>query len=170
MTKAFFKADTPDEIGFLQAAFCPQHVIENAVRTKRKVIRIVWDESYIPEHAKGFVQWSTRPYCVTDTCDGTRDGVCFFMGLRLCERLGLNISQLFDKAYPKEAGYFADKDNLAYLALLKDEIEMPKQINSGVLRQFLYSLRSMNHRSLADVLEDAFLGGGYAVDEYYSVA
>ena len=170
MTKAFFKVDTPDEIGFLEAAFCPQHVIENAVRTKRKIIRIVWDESHIPEHAKGFVQWSIRPYRVTDTCDGTRDGVCFLMGLRLCERLGLNISQLFDKAYPKEAGYFADKDNLAYLALLKDEVEMPKQINSVVLRQFLYSLRSMNHRSFADVLEAAFSDLGYDVSEYYHVA
>lgn len=85
---------------------CPVSVINDAIRSQRSVIRIVWDDDDIPDHAKGYVQWSVRPYRVTDRCDGTRDSNAMLDALMCCGETHVDLAQVYADAYPNDHNIF----------------------------------------------------------------
>jgi len=143
----------------------PHHVLTEAVMSERYVAKIVWDEDDIPEHAKGFVQWSVRPYRVSDGCDGSRDENAKLVLLRFCQQTGIDIRAAYRAAYPDGREQMFTDPCLAYLESLDDpaHTEIPA-LNSDNLQALLDSLYDMNYRSFAAELGRRFNEAGYATD------
>lgn len=130
---------------------CPEHVIQDALDSDRKVIKIEWAGKEYPKHLRGFIQWSTRPYTVTDTCDGTRDCNAQLVLHHFCQQTDLSITQVFSEAYPNEQR-LTDHD-IEHLFQYAEHTIIP-ECNNQNKALLLKSLYSMNFRSLVTVLEE----------------
>lgn len=130
----------------------PEHVKHEAVSSGRRVVKIIWDEDGIPEHVKDYVQWSVRPYRVSDKCDGTRDSCAMCTLKVLCERKGIDVSELAERAYPDDVIF--DDDYIEYLKAHRKLVEIP-QFNQKSISLLLRSLYDMNWRSLVYELEES---------------
>lgn len=144
---------------------CPQHVLEDAIATSRSVARIVWDDPGTPEHCLGYVQWSTRPYRVTDRCDGTRDSNAILVCRVFCRRTGVDLPELYAKAYPDDENIFLEEAYIAHLDEQQSTTEIPEFSTESALA-LLSSLYDMNWRSLVEKLSQSWCAKGYPVDIY----
>lgn len=86
-----------------RAKRAPQDVRVEAEQTGKDVLHIVWDEADgYPKHAWGYEQWSVRPFTQMQGCDGTIDGSVHYLGIQLCQAIGLDYAAIYDQAYPNE--------------------------------------------------------------------
>ncbi len=147
-------------------AGAPPYAINEARESGRNVIKIVWDEDDIPEHCKGYIQWSVRPYRVTDLCDGTRDGVCHLVTNNVCKQLGIDMLTVYNRAYENRPEHDTfTNEYIAGLDFFMSEIEMP-DISDSSLKALCRSLYDMNFRSFAEGLSVAFSEKGYDTLNY----
>ncbi|MBJ7265531.1 hypothetical protein [Idiomarina abyssalis] len=130
----------------------PEYVKHEALNSERRVIKIIWDEDDIPDHAKGYVQWSVRPYRVSDKCDGTRDSCAMYALKVLGERKGIDVVELANRAYPDDVIF--DDAYLDHLKAHRELVEIPR-FNRKSISLLLRSLYDMNWRSLVYELEEA---------------
>ncbi len=135
---------------------CPDYVRNEAVKSNRKILKIIWDrEDGYPEHAWGYIQWSVRPYRLSDGCDGTRDGCAHFLAKHFLESINLNYFDIYDLAYfdddrePTDMREFPD----SYWNEVAKEVEIP-EVNKRNFRKLLDDLYDMNHRSIVALLEE----------------
>lgn len=152
----FLPMQSLNEIG------CPKDVIDNAKKTSRRVAKIVWDEEDVPDHCKGYVQWSVRPYRVTDGCDGTRDSNAMFVCHEFCKATGLDIVQVYTAAYSDEENIFDD----SYFKHLEDQRETTElpEVNQENMIHLLKSLYDMNWRSFVGELSKQWSSKGYKLE------
>lgn len=150
MTKTFHTPSVD-----LRKLGCPQGVIDNALATNREVLQLIWDGADYPEQSHGFVQWSVRPFLVTDRCDGTRDANVMAVLRAMCGYTDVNLSAIYQSAYPDDENIFARPEYLDYLDELLDECEIPS-ISEDNLLNLLNSLYSMNWRSLTSCLAETW--------------
>jgi len=156
-----------DVVPSLSLAGCGDHVIHDAITTNRKVVKIIWDEDDVPEHAKGYIQWSTRPYRVTDRCDGTRDSNAMLVCHELSKATGLDINSIYHDAYSDEnRETFFTPEYLKHLEQHRCETEIPELTAENIIH-LLKSLYDMNWRSFTEKLSEAWADKGYAVDDFY---
>ncbi|TNC80800.1 MAG: hypothetical protein C9356_11800 [Oleiphilus sp.] len=144
---------------------CPKYVIDEAIASSRKVAKIVWDGEDVPENCFGFVQWSVRPYRVTDRCDGTRDTNAMDVTSVMCQRTNIDIRAAHKAAYPDDANIFEDPAYLSWLEEHSDQCEV-QELTVHNLIELLNSLCSMNWRSLTEVCEQ-WSQAGYEVHEFW---
>lgn len=121
---------------------CPRHVVENAIDTSRQIANIVWDDPDTPEHCRGFVQWSARPFRVTDRCDGTSDSNALLVCNEFCARTGIDLSAIYESAYPDEHNPFSGAAYLDYLESHRPFTEVPP-VNQDSIIQLLNCLYSI---------------------------
>lgn len=144
----------------LIALGCRPEVVLEAKQSNRQVVQIIHDGDDIPEHCKGWVQWSVRPFVVTDRCDGTRDSNLMLVVWNFCKTLGLDLKAIQTTADPDECDLFSD-DYVDYLHEHEDQTVIP-EITDESLGHILASLYSMNWRSLETELRAAFESVGYS--------
>lgn len=124
---------------------------EGARTGRRTVLRYTWtaEEGFAP-HARGVVQYSLRPYQVTDRCDGTRDGPALFVTRALLAAQGCTLEAAFAQAYPDEPPFTAP---LIWSDPLWAAREAPlPNFTARTFAALRAGLHDMNHRSLAAVL------------------
>lgn len=167
----FDRIDLESTIQEHNAGLCPNAISAHAFKTNRKnILKITWEKGDCHPSSIGFVQWSARPYRITDTCDGTRDGNVYLVTLEFCKKTGLDLEELYQKAYgDREHEQLLTEEYLQYLDSLRCETEIPAAINSLNLRRLLNSLYSMNHRSLVEVLEEAWTAQGFELERFWNV-
>lgn len=165
MSEQLFQPDDP-VLKSIMPEYC-NHVLKEAIESNRQVIRIRWDDPDIPEHARGYVQWSTRPYLVTDCCDGTRDSCCQWVTYVICKALGIDADAVYTEAYPDrelESGFYSGRIN--YLEKFSSQVIIPT-LSSQNLKFLLRSMYDMNFRQLAEVFESKFEELGFDMTDLH---
>jgi hypothetical protein len=145
---------------------CPSYIIDEAINSSRQVARIIWDEPDTPVHCRGYIQWSVRPYWVTDRCDGTRDSNAMLTCQEFCNKTGLDLVKIYATSYPDENNIFLDEDYAAYLEEQRQMTVIP-EVNQSAIIHLLNSLYSMNWRSLTDILANEWNNKGFNTDNYW---
>lgn len=158
-----------DVVPSLTREGCPDYVIAEAIQSGRQVAKIVWDEPDTPDHCKGYVQWSVRPYRVTDRCDGTRDSNAILACMEFCKSTGLDLANLYEQAYPEENNHIRDAGYLEYLEEHRGMTDIPAVSENNII-QLLNSLYAMNWRSLVEVLVESWANKGFNTEKFWEKA
>ena len=156
-----------DVVPSLTRQGCHEHVISEAIRSNRQVAKIVWDEPDTPEHCLGYIQWSVRPFLVTDRCDGTRDRNVMLVCLDICKATGVDMEATYQRAYADERpGVFLTDEYLAYVEEIRSQTVIPSVSEDAILN-LLNSLYSMNYRSFVEELCKEWEARGFKTDNYW---
>ncbi len=154
-----------------EAKDAPEYVRKGALEANKQILKIVWDQDGgYPEHAWGYVQWSIRPYEQRYGCDGTTDLNIHLIALRLCESLGLDYVDLYERTYAEHDGFEYGDSWLRHRTptdweSIEAQTIVPEP-SEQALRNVLYDLGEINHHSLVRVLETEFTKRGYEVTDW----
>jgi len=147
-----------------------KYVLDEAISSKRDIIKIVWEGPDYPEHAQGYIQWSIRPYLVSDKCDGTRDSCCQLVTMLVCRSLGIDPDLAYREAYSDEPERLKDfyTSRESYLNTFLSQVIIP-EINSLNLKYLIRSIYDMNYRSLAYILLEKFEALGFEIGNFWEI-
>jgi len=137
----------------------PQHTypglkVERDAALRYSLLFYIWTpEAGYPDFCAGTVQTSTRPYAVTDRCDGTRDDAALYALRLFCHHLGMTQAAFeahHRAAYPDEV---FQPPVTWFSQTWRNEEVSSLPVNAESYVQVLESLYSMNHRSLVAEFE-----------------
>jgi hypothetical protein len=99
--------------------------------------------------------YSPRPYQLGQGCDGTTDDCVKALFILWCRANQQDPEVLMDAAYPNEAGEFNSQAQAEILdEANKEGIAIPQMWDEAAYLGLLESLRAINFRSIADIVED----------------
>lgn len=129
------------------------------VSGRRSVLVFLWEAAAgFEAHCVGTRQVSTRPYHVTDRCDGTRETPALYTLMHCLHQLGWTFDAfqaLYARAYAWDTpeGRTFDAPLEWYSATWRAHNTDVPPVSAAVLRDLCTSLYDMNFRSLAETVE-----------------
>jgi hypothetical protein len=115
--------------------------------------KIVWK---MPIHAKGYIQFTIRPYTQGYGCDGTTDSNIHLIAMTWAERNGYSYLEKYKEAYGTRE-FFKESEIETWFNYIKEmhkkfhETIIPDKIDAQLM---IDDLEAINNRSLATVIEN----------------